>query len=147
MNSDEFFANVDVKLSKSAEADAASKNAASENREFLGAVIARLTPITSSYKAKLKERNIQVEVQSYPTGISFTLRYKDGGYRALNIGGRLEDNRIEITTLSTNDDGRNYKSSSGASYDKNNWKDSVFEVELQKCINDFLFYADRHGGF
>ncbi len=146
MKSDDFFANVDVKLSKAAEANAASKNTASENREFLEEVIARLAPVASSYKEKLKERKVQVEVQSYPTGISFTLRYKDGGHRALNIGGRLEDNRIEVTTLFTNDDGRNYKSTSGASYDKNNWKDSVFEDELQKCINDFLFYADRHGG-
>lgn len=146
MKSDDFFVSVDTKLSKSAEADTASKSAASENREFLEEVVARLAPIVSPYKARLKERNIHVEVQSYPAGISLTLRYKDGGHRGMSIGGRLENNRIEITTSFTNDDGRNYTGTSGATYDKNNWKDSIFEDELQKCINDFLFYADRHGG-
>lgn len=119
--------------------------AASENRAFLEEVVVRLQPVVSSYKAKLKERKIRAEVQSYPAGISFTLRYRDGGHHGLNIGGRLENNRIEITTHFTND-GSDHRGTNGATYDKTNWKDSIFENELQKCINDFLFYADRHGG-
>lgn len=85
MKIDDLLSNLNIKLSNSDEAEAASKNAPSENRPFLEEVVARLTPTVSSYETKLKERNIQVEVQSYPTGISFTLRYKDCGYRALNI--------------------------------------------------------------
>lgn len=146
MKSDDFFTNVDSKLRKISEAEAASKDKAAENREFLQEVIARLAPVGSSYKAKLKERNIHAEVQSYPAGLSFTLRYKDGGHRGLSIGGSLETNRISITSSFTNDDGRNFTSTNGATYDKSNWKDEVFEEQLQKCIEDFLFYADRHGG-
>jgi hypothetical protein len=91
-------------------------------------------------------RNIHVEVRTHSTGISFTLRYNDGGHHALNIFGSLRDNRIEMSTNFTSDDGRNYTSTSGASYDKSNWKDSLFKDALEKCIKDFLFYADRHGG-
>lgn len=146
MKSDDFFANVDSKLRKISEAEAASNDRSAENREFLELVVARLAPIVSSYKAKLKERNLHAEVQSYPTGISFTIRYKDGGHHGLSIGGSLETNRITMTSSFTNDDGRNYTSTNGATYDKSNWKDELFEEQLQKCIQDFLFYADRHGG-
>ena len=72
MKSDDFFTNVDSKLRKISEAEAASNDKAAENREFLQEVVARLAPVVASYKAKLKERNIHAEVQSYPGAVSYT---------------------------------------------------------------------------
>ena len=147
MSTDDFFKKVDETRATTAKATVAANITASENRVFLEEVVARLSPLVSEYKQKLRDRSIHAEVQTYPTGISITLRYKNGHHRALNLGGRLEDYRIEMTTSFTNDDGRNYKSTSGASYDRSNWTDILFEKELQKEISDFLFYADRHGGY
>ena len=146
MSNDDFFAGVDAQLSKMAAAEATAKDTAAENREFLQEVVIRLAPIVASYEQQLGARNIKVEVRSYPTSISFTMRYKDGGHFGLNISGSRQNNRIEMSNSFTNDDGRNYTSTSGASYDKSNWNDSLFKDELEKCIKDFLFYADRHGG-
>jgi len=146
MSVEDFFSKVDGTLNKAAETKAASQDAAAQNREFLEAVIARLSPLATAYKAKLRERGIHTELDSYPTGINFTMRYNDGGHHGLRIGCTLERNRIEITSSFTSDDGKNYTSTDGASYDSTNWNDNIFESKLQKCIEDFLFYAERHGG-
>jgi hypothetical protein len=51
-----------------------------------------------------------------------------------------------MTTESTNDDGRTYTSTDGSSYRANNWDNDIFIQKLEKHINDYLFYAERHGG-
>jgi hypothetical protein len=146
MQDDEFFSKVDSKLLKTAVETSETEKVNAENREFLEEVIVRLNPIAESYEAKLKERNIRTEVKSYPGGISFGLKYKDGGHRTLTIGGYQESNRIEFKTHFTNDDGKNYVSTSGKTYQKSDWQDLIYVEELQKCIDEFLYYQNRHGG-
>jgi hypothetical protein len=146
MSVEDFFSKVDATLSKVAEAQMTARSMADQNRQFLETVIVRLSPTVFAYKEKLRERGIYAEVDSYPTAITFTMRYKDGGHHGLRIGGKLESNLIEVTTSFTSDDGKNYTSTDGGSYDSANWNDSIFEAKLRKCIEDFLFYADRHGG-
>lgn len=146
MNIDDFFINVDSTLASAAQAASAATINSAENRAFVEEVVARLAPMVSSYKEKLQARNIRVEVQCYPTGISFTMRYKDGGHHGLSLRGCQKDYRIQITTNFTNDDGKNYEGTDGLSYDKNSWNDRLFEDKLRKSINDFLYYASRHGG-
>jgi hypothetical protein len=142
VNTDGFFAKIDARLHKEAETDAASLKIASKDREFLEQVIARLIPLVASYEAKLKERGIDTKVDSCPTGISVTLRYKDGGHNGLYIGGSPKSYLIELKT-SFIEDGQNYIATK--SYDHSNWQDSIFEARLQRLIEDFLLYADKHG--
>lgn len=146
MNSDDFFAEVDTQLSKSAAAEAASKSTATENSEFLEQVITRLSPIVASYREQLNARNIRVDVQINASSISFTLRYNGGGYHGISIFGSHPGNRIEMNTNYTGDGGKRYTGTTGKTYDKSNWQDSLFEEALQQCIKDFLFYAGRYGG-
>ena len=146
MKIDDFFASVDSTLRKTSEAETASNEKAAENYELLQEVVARLAPVVSSYMEKLKERNINADVQNSPASLSLTLRYSDGGHRGLSINRSLKTNEISITSSFTNDDGKNYTSTNGTAYDKSNWKDDVFVEQLHRCIEDFLIYANRHGG-
>lgn len=141
MNTNDFFAKVDARLHKESETDADSQKAASKDREFLEQVIARLMPLVASYEAKLKERGINTEVDSHPTGISITMRYKDGGHDELYIGGIPKSALIELKT-SLIEDGQRYTTTK--SYDYSKWQDSIFEAKLQKLIEKFLLYADKH---
>lgn len=86
-------------------------------------------------------------VQTSETSIAFEMRYRDGGYRKLFISGDLETNRIKIIEYFTNDDGKNYSSTDGSTYDQKNWQDDIFTRKLESCIKDFIFYADRHSGY
>ncbi len=75
MNADEFFASVDSTLSKKAAATVAAEDKAAANREHLKEVVGRLTPIANTYKAKLRERGVHVELTAHESAISFTLTF------------------------------------------------------------------------
>ena len=143
MNTDNFFTKVDAKLRKETETDAASLKTAAKDREFLEQVIARLMPLVAYYEAKLKERNIDTEVDSRPASISITLRYKDGNHDDLCIGDIPKSSLIELKTTLI-EKGQWYTSTKTYNYSK--WQDSFFEAKLQKLIENFLLYADKHGG-
>lgn len=143
MNREEFFSNIDAKISR---ANVSTVDIPAENQAFLETVVARLQPVVASYQARLAERKINAEIKVSQASISFTLHYRDGGHCGLTLDGHLTDWRIEITAHYTNDNGRNYVNSLGITYGRDNWQDSIFEEALQKCIDDFLFYAARHGG-
>jgi hypothetical protein len=142
VNTDDFFAKVDAKLRKETEADAASLKTASQDREFLEQVIARLMPLVAYYEAKLRERDIDTEVDSRPASISITLRYKDGNHDDLSIGGVPKSSLIELKTTLI-EKGQWFTSSKTYNYSK--WQDSFFEAKLQRLIENFLLYADKHG--
>ncbi|EQB8434665.1 TPA: hypothetical protein VEM73_004365, partial [Pseudomonas aeruginosa] len=95
---------------------------------------------------KLQERGIKVDLKISDYCISFSLTYRDGGHHAITLGAALNSNRLEITENFTDDDGRNYTSLDGSSYDSANWKDEIYEEKLKKSIESFISYADRHGG-
>ena len=143
MNTDDFFAKVDAKLHKETETDAASLETASKNREFLEQVVTRLMPLVASYEAKLKEREIDTEVDGHQTGISITLRYKDGNHDDLSIGGVPKSSLIELKTTLI-EKGQWFTSSK--TYNHSKWQDSFFETRLQRLIENFLLHADKHGG-
>lgn len=146
MNREEFFSSIDAKISRADRSSAGAADIPAANQAFLETVVARLQPVVASYQARLAERNIVAEVKRSPASISFTLRYRDGGHCGLTLDGHLADRRIEITAHYTNDNGRNYVHTGDVTYGSDNWQDSIFEDALQKCIDDFLFYASRHGG-
>ncbi|MCT0207732.1 hypothetical protein [Synechococcus sp. CS-1332] len=138
MNSDDFFRGVDLKLSSIATASELAIKEKAENLDFLKEVLSRLAPMANSYKEKLRVRDVHAEVNSDPSGITFTLRRKDGARRQLQLIGRREDCRIEITKSFTGDDGKDFQTTDGKTYDKSTWKDWMFEDKLQEVVNDFL---------
>lgn len=147
MSADDFFSKVDKKIKAAKETQASVKADASEGLDFLKEVVSRLTPMAASYAAKLQDRGIKVNLKSTAFSITFSLVFNDGGHHALILGSSSPSNRLEITGDYTNDDGRDFTSRDGTSYDSKNWKDDIYEEKLKKCIEDFIFYADRHGGF
>lgn len=142
MNRDEFFTKVDAKLHKKTGANT-SIETESQNRELVKQVISRLMPVVVSYRSKLQERGINADVDSSPAGISITLRYKDGDHNELQIGSISKSSILELKT-SLVESGQAYVTTKTYDYDK--WNDSIFETKLQKLIDNFLLYADKHGG-
>lgn len=143
---DDFFDKLDKKISEQESADRVARNQTMVNREFSHEAIRKMLEIATSYKGKLRERDIHAEISGNQRGFSFKMIWADGGHRALEVYPDLHSGRIQFHTAFTNDDGRNLRSTDGASYDAGNWKDEDFEPKLKKLIDDFVFYADRHGG-
>jgi hypothetical protein len=146
MSIDDFFKNVDSNLEAMHRSASAAQSAAEKNMAFARQLIERLTPIARAYEDQLKERRIRVKLSASEDGIFFRLEYKNGHHYALALNTEGKLNRLEIKSHFTNEGGKNYVSTTGATYDENNWNDSVYTEQLEKCIQDFLFYANRHGG-
>jgi hypothetical protein len=149
MSAEDFFKKVDTKMGSIGEAEAAEKKAAAELQSFMKKAIEDFAPTLQSYADKIKERGIRCESNSNGHGFSITLYFKDGGKHGLTFS---QEYRSRIGAYSfnghfTNDDGKNYTSTDGAQITQSNWSVEDTERRVQKVIEDFLFYADRHGGY
>ena len=143
----DFFDKLDNAIGKQKQAENDHKAAKQENEEFFSQISARLSPTLEAYATKLKERGMRVVHSANSRHVWLELKYSDGGHRALSLHTNLDSGRVEFEEFFTNDDGKNYKSTTGASYDPSTWKDEFFASKLEKMIEDFVFYAPRHGGF
>lgn len=143
MKHDDFFTKVDAKLKKGTAPNAASLETESKNREFIKQIIARLTTVAASYEAMLTKRGINTRVDSSPTGITVSLRYKDGDHNQVYVGGVPNSDLIELNT-SYIEGSQTYAATK--SYNSSSWQDDFFETRLQGLIDIFLLHADKHGG-
>lgn len=143
----DFFDKLDSTIDKQKRTDSDHRATKQENEYFFSQIYARLVPTLEFYAEKLKERGITVEHSANSRHLSLELKYSDGGHRALLLRTNLDNDRVEFEEYFTNDDGKNCKSTTGASYDQSTWKDELLAPKLEKLIEDFVFYAPRHGGF
>jgi hypothetical protein len=148
MSTNENFKKIDGKLDELKQGQQQVATDSKKNEEFFEEVVSRVGERAKEYAEQVKSRNIPVDLNISKYSISFMLKFKDGGHHGVILGHALrsQSSRIEITGSFTNDDGKKYTSTSGVSYDSENWNDDIFTSAIEKCIEDFVFYAPRHGG-
>jgi hypothetical protein len=149
MSTEDFFKKVDKKIDSIDEAEAAEKKAAAELQVFMKKAIEDFSPTLQYYVDQIKGRGIRCESNSNGHSFSITLYFKDGGKHGLTFS---QEYRSRIGTYSfnvyfTNDDGKNHTSTDGSQITQSNWSAEDAESRIQKVIEDFLFYADRHDGY
>lgn len=142
----DFFTNIDNHINEQKKAKDAYQATKEKNEEFFELISLRLMHILEQYVQEIKKREIEVKSSTNTRHISIELKYKDGGHRSLVLNTNLNSGRIEFNQYYTNDDGKNYQSTDGGSYDESTWKDDIFKGKVEKLIQDFIFYAPRHGG-
>ncbi|MBO2888551.1 hypothetical protein J5H79_22890, partial [Providencia rettgeri] len=139
---------IDSKKEENAEAEIQNKQMQSDNESFLRELVINLAPMVKEYEEKLSEKGIKVKADIGLQSISFELKFNDGGHWNLLLAPTLDSTgRFSFTSSCTNDDGRPYTSTNGSTYGKTNWQDEMFFEKLDKHIEDFIYYSDRHGGF
>lgn len=143
----DFFSTIDNQIDKQQAAKNSKEAEKKNNEEFATKTINRLLPTLDEYVEQLKQRNINVKPFSNERSISLKLVYRDGGHNNLVMSTNFDTGRLEFRNYFTNDDGKNYESTDGNSYDENIWKDDIFKEKIEKLIRDFISYAPRHGGF
>lgn len=146
MSVDDFFSKVDSKLQKLQDTDASTKEAADQALILVKDVVRRLRPLAETYEQQLKNRGLKASLSLSDTSIGLTLKFKDGGHHGISLGPEGNASRLEFKGYYTNDDGKHYHSTEGRSYGPESWDDAFFKERIEKCIDDFLFYAPRHGG-
>lgn len=145
--SDDFFDKIDAKLGEQKTTKVAKDNASDANRAFVKKVIPQLVAIAEGYAEKCRARGMSANVSHSDYSVTFELRYKNGQKRTL-VGGPDHDmnNRLAFNAHWPNDDGKRYKSPPMSWYTEADWSDDRYETQLEKTIEDFVFYADRQGG-
>lgn len=148
MSLDNLLKQIDDKKSEIEEFEKENKRLIVEEKEFFRNVINELTPLVNEYKSKLAEKGIKVSVNIKPHMISFELTFKDNRYWNLLLSPDMDsDKYFRIMKCFSNDDGKDCTSTNGSKYGKHNWKNEIYIEVLNKHIEEFIFYSDRHGGF
>jgi hypothetical protein len=148
MAGNSFFKGVDEKIGRQKQEQIEENETLVQERERLSEIIESLVPEVETYQNRLIERGIHAEISSSSRHLSFNMKYKDGGKHDLLLSETERfDGRYAIMTFSTSDDGRTFRSTNGSSsYNSASWSNDHFIQALERHINDFLFYANRHGG-
>jgi hypothetical protein len=145
--SDDFFGELDKKISDldaKQQARAAQRDA---DTAFSEKAIAEMHPVARVYIEKLRERGITARVSGNERGLTFEMRWVDNADHGLSVYPDLDTGRLKITRNSTDHtDGKRFRSTDGRLYGETDWKPSTFENALKSVINDYLSYAEKHGG-
>jgi len=110
-------------------------------------LIEQLIPVFSEYKAHLESKGIEVRFEHTETFFSFLMYYKNGGHAGLTLERSHEYDTYQFYSPFTNDDGKSMRSIGDMVTTQKEWSVSDVETLLQKQIEHFFFYADRHGGY
>lgn len=143
----DFFKNIDKNIEEQKKSKSDYSEMKEKNEDFFELVSLRVMPILEQYVEEMKKRNIKFKYSNNKRHISIELKYKNGGHNSLIFNPNLDSGRIEFNRYFTSDDGKNYHSTDGSSYDESTWSDEFFKTRLEKLIEDFIFYAPRYGGF
>lgn len=145
--SDDFFGELDKKLGDLDSKQQARSDQKDADTAFSEREIASMHPVAREYADKLGERGITARVSGSERGLTFEMRWADNADHGLSVYPDLETGRLKIIRNSTDHtDHKRFRSSDGRTYGEADWKPSMFESALKSVINDYLFYADKHGG-
>lgn len=144
--SEEFFSKIGNMIAQQAVQRSNAANQSQHVRTFQGDVIKRVASIAKRYVAGLEQQGVRAEFEQNALGLSFTMRWEDGGHWTLILGPSHDANGLQFYEDFTSDDGRNSRTTDASSFTSATWKDDLFEQRLQKAVERYVFYADRHGG-
>lgn len=143
--SDDFFGSLDKRLSAlSAKHDAASAEKEA-NRAFSERAIRDMHPIAKRYAGELGKRGIGVRVKGDERSLRFEMRWADGAEHGLSIYPDSETGALKLTRNST-DHSNGQKFSSSEIYAEKEWDASLFEGALEREIEDYIAYSEKHRG-
>lgn len=143
---DDFFAALDAKLDESSTSEVQHATAREEAEAFAERVIAPAVVFANSVAEQLASRGITAEVIPSTTSVTFTMRFKNQDKHDLFVG--LEHDRpgIQATGYYVDEKGKPYSATTGVLYRAANWTDTTYRELLKKHVDDYGFYASRHGG-
>lgn len=144
MNRDNFFKQMEAKaaaIAQKKEQEIAKKQQVVAN---LKEALPLAERIAKEYSSKLDSLGIANEVSVTEYFFSFKVFFNDGGHHGVQL---FEDKGyMKLQSTFTNDDGKNFTATDGSHFTSIPWSEKAFEDFLQKEIDSFFFYADRHGG-
>lgn len=144
---DDFFGGLDKKISDLDAKQQARAEQKAADTAFSERAIAEMHPVARDYVEKLRERGITARVSGNERGLTFEMRWADNADHGLSVYPDLETGRLKIIRNSTDHtDDKRFRSTDGRLYGEADWKPSMFESALKSVINDYMFYADKHGG-
>lgn len=136
-----FFEKLTARISREQRTADASQSQLNAARQ---AAIEQIKAILRQYQTNLEHCGLVVQSMGLDDDGQFVemkLIYKDGHHHGLQISDGM------LRSVFTKGDGQNY-SSQGPNADlSRSFSAQAFDLFVQSMIEDFLFYAERHGGY
>lgn len=120
-----------------------------ELETFFEQKIKSITPLLREYDQRIKNRKINCALSIHKLGFSVRMYFKDGCYHELTFDCEKDPKYLffSFKRIFNSEDGNNCFSTDGVSITSRNWSKKLVSEKIEKEIEDFLFYADRHGGY
>jgi hypothetical protein len=144
----EFFKKLDKDIEKHDEKKKEEIQESQEEDKKIQIFIEKVIPKLEEYKNQLIQRGVKVTLEHTTHSFTFMMYYSDGGHHGLRLQRKWNRKFYMFESMFT-DEGKNYLSEGGAlaSQVEKSWSWEDLKNLLQEEINNFFFYADRHGGF
>lgn len=143
----DFFKDLDGKINGMNIAAVAKINKRPNDQAFSEKAILAMHSLADYYAKKLGERGITATVSGNERGIKFEMRWADRAGHGLSVLPDIVNGQLKLTRNSTDHtDGKRFRSTNGRTYNEKTWPAEMFESSLKSIIDDYLYYASRHGG-
>jgi hypothetical protein len=142
----DFFNKLDSKIEEKNQQKQTTKLNVEETKQFFKNEISELASIIKDYVEKCVARGINASCSVNEYSFSFTVKNKNGFFLTEIFSQSDNPLYFEFVSEFMDDNRKKYRSKSGMTYTENNWDQGVAVNKIEKTINDFMFYIDRHGG-
>ncbi|EJB1788670.1 hypothetical protein MUC14_004604 [Vibrio parahaemolyticus] len=142
----DFFNKLDQKINEQKQIQKNAKSRLEELKDFFKIQISELEPRLNDYVEQCNKRSMNASCSVNDYSFSFTLKNQNGFFNTIIFHQDFSSDRFQFTNEFMNDDRKKYTSTDGMSYVESSWTQELAIKKVEQTIEDFVFYAKRHGG-
>ncbi len=142
----DFFNKLDQTINEQKQSQQNVKSRLEEIKSFFQVQISELEPRLNDYVEQCNKRGINALCSVNDYSFSFTLKNQNGFFHTITFHQDFNSECFQFTKEFMNDDHKKYTSTDGISYVEDSWTQELAIAKVEKTIEDFVFYAKRHGG-
>lgn len=139
---DEFFRELDQKLSAQKTAQGKAQEQKDERLERSIAAVREARAVAAEYVDGLKQRGIQAEVKGHDEYFSFSLEHSNGDKVSLGFGVDLKTKFLEMRGHYIDEYGRPYGATKPIT-NSSEWTSKSYRRAIEEFINDYVRGEDR----
>lgn len=143
---DNFFNRIDTELQKQGQDEEQKATRVADAEALARDAISEATAVLKPYRDKLATRAISTNLEGGSTTLRLKMVYGNGDIHDLYFGLDRDAAALHFVSYHVDENGSRYSATDAARIRRDQWTIGEFTRRLEKHIEDYIFYAKRHGG-